>query len=149
MNDRSSLWTFIDGAASLSLSMLVCLIIQSNQIFAEIWGIHFVKELTHQNDGLMAATILLLLPVAGMLYGGIKMFFAAREAVRRKSRERDERMREEGREQGLERGREEGREQGSERTRARILNVLERRGIELPSDVKDEIVNGSRSRPDW
>ena len=141
MNDRSSLWTFIDGAASFSLSMLVCLIIQSNQIFAEIWGVHFVKELTHQNDGLMAATILLLLPAAGTLYGGIKMFFAAREAVRRKSRERDERMREEGREQG--------REQGSERTRARILNVLERRGVELPPDVKDELVNGSRSKPDW
>ena len=65
------------------------------------------------------------------------MFFAAREAVRRKSRERDERMREE------------GREQGSERTRARILNVLERRGVELPPDVKDEIVNGSRSKSDW
>ena len=129
MNDRSSLWTFIDGAASLSLSMLVCLIIQSNQIFAEIWVIHFVKELTHQNDGLMAATILLLLPAAGTLYGGIKMFFAAREAVRRKSRERDERMREEG--------------------RIQLMNALERRGIELPPDVKEEIVNGSRSKPDW
>ena len=89
--------------------------------------------MTHQNDGLMAATILLLLPAAGTLYGGIKMFFAAREAVRRKSRERDERMRAEGREQ----------------TRARILNVLERHGVELPPDVKDELVNGSRSKPDW
>ena len=79
----------------------------------------------------MAATILLLCPATGTLYGSVIMFFAAREAVQRKARERDERMRDEGREQ----------------TRVRILNLLEWRGIELPPDVEDELANGSRSKP--
>ena len=164
MNERQQpIWVFLDGAASFSLSMLVCLIIQSNQIFAEIWGIHYIKKLTHQDDGLMAAAFLLLCPATGLLYGGTKMFFAAREAVRRKAHERDERMRAEGLEQGLEQGLERGLEQGlergleqglergleqgSEQTRLRILSVLERYGVELPPDAKDELANGAHSKP--
>ena len=127
MNERPPLWFFLDGAAAFSLSMLVSLIIQSNQIFAEIWGVHFVKELTHQNDGLMASTILLLFPSTAALYGGIQMFFAAKEAVERRARARDERMREEG--------------------RLQILNLLEKRGVDLPPDVVEEYLNGSQSKP--
>ena len=127
MNERPPLWFFLDGAAAFSLSMLVSLIIQSNQIFAEIWGVHFVKELTHQNDGLMASTILLLFPSTVALYGGIQMFFAAKEAVERRARARDERMREEG--------------------RLQILNLLEKRGVDLPPDVVEEYLNGSQSKP--
>ena len=105
--------------------MLISLIIQGNQIFAEIWGVNFVKELTHQNDGLMASTILLLFPSTAALYGGIQMFFAAKEAVERRARARDERMREEG--------------------RLQILNLLKRHGIELPPGA-EEYFNGSRSK---
>ena len=148
MNDRPPLWFFLDGAAAFSLSMLVSLIIQSNEIFAEIWGVHFVKELTHQNDGLMAATFLLLCLSTAMLYGSMQMFFAAREAVQRKARARDERMREEGREQGRVQGIEQGRQEGFERGRIQILDLLERRGIELPPDVRNEYLNGSRSKSD-
>ena len=62
------------------------------------------------------------------MYGGINMFFAAKEAVERKARARDERMREEGRRQ--------------------ILNLLERHGIELPPDAADEYRNGSHPKTD-
>ena len=125
MNEKPPLWFFLDGAAAFSLSMLISLIIQGNQIFAEIWGVNFVKELTHQNDGLMASTILLLFPSTAALYGGIQMFFAAKEAVERRARARDERMREEG--------------------RLQILNLLKRHGIELPPGA-EEYFNGSRSK---
>ena len=132
MNERPSLWLFLDGAAAFSFSMLISLILQRNEIFAEWWGFHFVKELTHQNDGLMASTLLLLFPSTAVMYGGINMFFAAKEAVERKARARDERMREEGIDEG----------------RLQILNALERRGIELPPDFADEYRNGSQPKQD-
>ena len=133
MNEKPPLWFFLDGAAAFSLSMLISLIIQGNQIFAEIWGVHFVKELTHQNDGLMASTILLMFPSTAALYGGIQMFFAAKEAVERRARARDERMREE------------GRVEGREQERLNILDLLEQHGVELPPGA-EEYFNGSRSK---
>ena len=130
MNERPPLWLFLDGAAAFSFSMLISLIIQSNQIFAEILVLRFIKDLTHQNDGLMAATMLLLFPSTAILYGSVKMIFAAKEAVERRAHARDERMRAQGRERGFEEG------------RRHILNALKRRGIELPPDF-DSDLNGS------
>ena len=123
MNERPPIWLFLDGAAAFSFSMLLSLIIQSNQIFAEVLVLRFVKELTHQNDGLMAATMLLLFPSTAIMYGSVKMIFAAKEAVEKKAIAK-------------------GREQGREQERRRILNALKRRGIELPPDFDNDL-NGS------
>ena len=133
MNERPPLWLFLDGAAAFSFSMLISLIIQSNRIFAEILVLRFIKDLTHQNDGLMAATMLLLFPSTAILYGSVKMIFAAKEAVERRARAKDERMRAQGREQGI------------EQERRRILNALKRRGVELPPDFDNDL-NGSGPR---
>ena len=133
MNERPPLWLFLDGAAAFSFSMLISLIIQSNQIFAEILVLRFIKDLTHQNDGLMASTMLLLFPSTAILYGSVKMIFAAKEAVERRARARDERMRAQGIEQGI------------EQERRRILNALKRRGVELPPDFDNDL-NGSGPR---
>ena len=138
MNERPPLWLFLDGAAAFSFSMLASLIIQSNQIFAEVWVLRFVKDLTHQNDGLMAATVLLLFPSTAIMYGSVKMFFAAKEAVEKKA---------------IAKGREQGIEQGREQERRRILNALERdgilelldqQGVKLPPDIRNGL-NGSGS----
>ena len=129
MNERPPLWLFLDGAAAFSFSMLISLIIQSNQIFAEILVLRFIKDLTHQNDGLMASTMLLLFPSTAILYGSVKMIFAAKEAVERRARARDERMRAQGREQ----------------ERRHILDALKRRGVELPPDFDNDL-NGSGPR---
>lgn len=126
MNERPPLWTLLDGAAAFSFSMLVSLTIQSNRIFAEVWVVRIVKDLTHQNDGLMASTMLLLFPSTALLYGSINMIFAAKEAVERRARARDERMREEGREDA----------------RRQILSLLERHGIKLPPDIANDL-NGT------
>ena len=130
MNERPPLWLFLDGAAAFSFSMLISLIIQSNQIFAEILVLRFVKDLTHQNDGLMAATMLLLFPSTAILYGSVKMIFAAKEAVEKKA---------------IAKGREQGIAQGIEQERRRILNALKRRGVELPPDFDNDL-NGSGPR---
>ena len=131
MIERPPLWTLLDGAAAFSFSMLVSLIIQSNQIFSEVWVLRIIKDLTHQNDGLMASTMLLLFPSTAVLYGSVKMIFAAKEAVEKKAREK---------------GREEGREEGREQERLRILDalerdgildVLERQGVKLPQDIRN------------
>lgn len=123
MNERPPLWSFIDGVAAFSFSMLICLVIRSNEVFAEVWGISFIYDLTHENDGLVAAMTLLLLPSAAILYGGAKMIFAAKEAVEKKAREK-------GRSEGIAKGRAE--------ERRRIQKLLERQGIELSlDDVQD------------
>ena len=119
MNERPPLWLFLDGAAAFSFSMLISLIIQSNRIFAEILVLRIIKDLTHQNDGLMAATMLLLFPSTAILYGSVKMIFAAKEAVEKKAIAK-----------------------GIEQERRRILNALKRRGIELPPDFDNDL-NGS------
>ena len=123
MNERPPLWLFLDGAAAFSFSMLISLIIQSNQIFAEVLVLRIVKDLTHQNDGLMASTMLLLFPSTAFLYGSVKMIFAAKEAVEKKAIAK-------------------GREQGFEEGRRHILDALKRRGIELPPDFDNDL-NGS------
>ena len=146
MNERPPLWLFLDGAAAFSFSMLISLIIQSNQIFAEILVLRFIKDLTHQNDGLMAATMLLLFPSTAILYGSVKMIFAAKEAVEKKAiaKGREQGIAQ-GREQGIAQGREQGIEQGFEEGRRHILNALKRRGIELPPDFDNDL-NGSGPR---
>jgi len=104
--------------------MSISLAIRSNQVFAEVWGVRFSHNLTHENDGLVATT-LLLFPSTVALYWGVKMIFAAKEAVEKKAREK-------------------GREEGREEERRRILSLLERQGIELPPDT-DHDINGSAS----
>ena len=138
MNERPPLWLFLDGAAAFSFSMLISLIIQSNRIFAEILVLRLIKDLTHQNDGLMASTMLLLFPSTAILYGSVKMIFAAKEAVEKKAIAK-------GREQGIAQGIAQGREQGREQERRHILDALKRRDVELPPDFDNDL-NGSGPR---
>ena len=89
MRDRPPLWSFLDGAAAFSFSMLVSLIIRSSQALADTWGIQLIHNLTRENDGLMAATILLLFPSAAFLCGGVKNDIRSQRSRREKgARER-------------------------------------------------------------
>ena len=85
-----------------------------------VGGVGFIHDLTNENDGLVAAMTLLLFPSTAILYGGVKVIFAAKEAVEEKAREKE---------------------------RRRILNVLEQRGIKLDPDTKRDIggSDGARS----
>ena len=124
MNQRPPLWNLLDGAAAFSFSMLISLAIRSAQAFAEVWGIGFIHDLTNENDGLVAAMTLLLFPSTAILYGGVKVIFAAKEAVDKKARAK-----------------------GRAEERQRIQKLLERRGIKLDADTKRDIggSDGARS----
>ena len=104
--------------------MLLAVLINYCQSCNGIWLIGFLKELSDKNAGLIVVATLLLFPTATVIYGGVHVFFAAKEAFERRQRK----LREAAREAGLEEGRQEGRKE----ERKRISQELERQGIITP-----------------
>ena len=79
-NDHRSIWRFFDGSVSISVSML---------LFPSL-----LASLTERENGIIIVATLLLFPTAAALYGGFAVFFAAKEAVERRAKEK-------GRQEGL------------------------------------------------
>ena len=112
-NDNNrSLWRFIDGSLSITVSMAIAVLISRCQSCAGIWGIGFLKELTEQDDGVIILATLLLFPTTLALYGVLQMWFAAKEAVEKRAAER-----------------------GRREERERIKRVLVSRGITPPPEI--------------
>ena len=107
-----SLWRFIDGSASITFSMLIAVAINNCAYCAGIWGIGFLKSLSDREDGVIILATLLLFPTTVTLYGGLQMFFAAKEAVEKRAAER-----------------------GRREERERIKRVLVSRGITPPPEI--------------
>ena len=110
---------FADGSLSVSGSMLLAVLINYCQSCNGIWLIGFLKELTDKSAGLIVVATLLLLPTAVLVYGGIRMFFAAKEAFERKQRKLREAAREEARQE----------------ERERIGQALDREGITITPEL--------------
>ena len=91
----------------------------------------FLSKLTAREDGVIIVATLLLFPTAGTMYGVSKMFFAAKEAVEKKARQR-------GRVEGLEAGRQEERE--------RIATLLKDHGVTLSPEVLDQLNRNGDSK---
>ncbi len=123
-DDRNrSLWRFFDSAASVSASMLLAVAVNGCAFCKGLFMLGYLERLTNREDGIIITGTLLLFPTAAALYGGSKLFFAAKEAVERKARER---------------GRREGVEAGRQAERKRIIRILETHGASLsPELVKD------------
>ena len=117
---RSSSWLMADGAASISASMLVAVLVNAIPSLAGVWGLAFLQELTNKQDGMIVVATLLLLPTSFVVYGVSEVIFAAKEAVEKRAMEK-------GRKVGLEEGRQEERE--------RIAKALEQHGVEVPPEV--------------
>ena len=128
---RSLSWVMADGAASISASMLVAVLLNIIPSFAGLWGLGFLHELTGKQDGMIVVATLLLLPTSFIVYGVSQVIFAAKEAVERRAMEK-------GRKVGLEEGRQEERE--------RILRELERSGVEIPPEAARRIARESEDR---
>ena len=124
---RGPLWGFADGSLSISGSMLLSVLINHCQSCNGVWLLGFLKELSNKNDGLIVVATLLLFPVATVIYGGIRMFFAAKEAFERKQRK----LREAAREAGLQ----EGQQQGRQEERKRIGRALADQGITITPEI--------------
>jgi len=87
-----------------------------------------LHRLTIWDDGVIIVATLLLFPTAGALFGGVAVFFAAREAVHSYFRER-------GRQEGLKEGRQEGLKAGRKAERQRIERALAARGVPLTPEL--------------
>ncbi len=127
---RSSSWLMADGAASISASMLVAVLINVIPSLAGLWGLGFLQELTNKQDGMIVVATLLLLPTSFVVYGVSQVIFAAKEAVEKRAMEK-------GRKVGLEEGRQEERE--------RIAQALEQHGVEIPPEVARLLARESES----
>ncbi len=115
-----SLWRFFDGAASVSASMLLSVAFDVCVFCSGFPLVGYLEALTKRDDGIIITATLLLFPTTAALYGVFKMFFAAREAVERKARER---------------GRREGIREGRRDERKRITQVLQEQGVELSPEL--------------
>ena len=114
------MWRFFDGSVSVSISMLLSVALNYCAFCAGVPVLGFLRELTNREDGIIIVATLLLFPTTAMLYGGFKVFFAAKEAVENKARQK---------------GREEGRQEGRQEERARISKVLEQHGVTLTPEL--------------
>ena len=124
---RSPTWLMADGAASISASMLVSVLLNVIQSFAGLWGLGFFQELTSKQDGMIVVATLLLLPTSFAVYGVSQVIFAAKEAVERRAMEK-------------------GRRAGQIAERERILRELEKSGVEIPPEVSRIIARESEDR---
>ena len=112
-----------DGAASISASMLVAVLINVISSFGGLWGLGFLQELTNNQDGMIVVATLLLLPTSFTVYGVSQMIFAAKEAVERRAMEK-----------------------GRKAERERIMRELEKNGVEIPPEVARIIARDSKDR---
>ena len=113
-DDNRPLWRFFDGSVSVSVSMLLAVSLNGCAFCDGLPVLGLLKGLTMQDDGVIIVATLLLFPTTVALYGGFQVFFAAKEAVEKRARER-----------------------GRREERERISKALERRGVPLtPEQVK-------------
>ena len=85
-----SLWRFLDGAPSISASMLLSVGFNICAFCNGLPLLGYLENLTNREDGIVITATLLLFPTAA-LYGVFRMFFAAKQAAERKARERGRR----------------------------------------------------------
>ena len=131
-----STWRFVDGSLAVTASMAIAVAISYCQSCTGLWGLGFFKGLTEKDDGVIILGTLLLFPSTVALYGVLKMWFAAKEAVEKKAAER-------GRQQGRQEGHQEGRQEGRQEERERIKQVLVSRGITPPPEIDSPPADGS------
>ena len=112
---RPPVWGFVDGAISVSGSMLLAALVNACDSCGGIPLIGLLKGLSDKDAGLIVVATLLLFPTAVVTYGGLRMWFAAKEAVEKKAMER-----------------------GQQRERERVRRSMKERG--MPDDEIAQIL---------
>ena len=113
------LWRFVDGALSISVSMLLAALLRDCLSCGGWPALGYLHGLAARDDGVIIVGTMLLFPTTAAIYGGIKVFFAAREAVRRESREK-----------------------GRQEERERIRKELAKQGVAISPELA-KILNGN------
>lgn len=96
-------WRFFDGAVSISISMLLAVLLGDCRSCGNLPLLSYLKLLTERDDGVIIVATLLLFPTSMAFYGGMIVFFAARETVKAWAEKREMKQREEGRRKERER----------------------------------------------
>ena len=116
-------WRLFDGSIALTLSMLLAVLLRLWEGAANWPVVGTLHRITQWEEGVIIVATLLLFPTALALYGGFKMFFAAKEAVQRQAMRRGQKV-----------------------ERERIRKVLAERGMPLtPEQVQALDSDGERS----
>ena len=132
------LWRFVDGALSISVSMLLAALLRDCLPCGGWPVLGYLHGLAARDDGVIIVGTMLLFPTTATIYGGIKVFFAAREAVRREAREKGRR---EGLQEGRQEGIREGLQEGRQEERERIRKELAKQGVAISPELA-KILNG-------
>ena len=139
---RYPLWIFLDGSVSISFSMLLALLLNAGWCDG-LPALGWLAEVTRRDNGVIIVATLLLFPCTLLLYGGLKMFFAAKEAVERRAFQRGQRAGiDQSINEGTDRGINLGIGRGRRQERARITKLLAEHGVavspELARDLADD-----------
>ena len=126
------LWRFVDGALAISVSMLLAALLRDCLSCGGWPVLGYLHGLAARDDGVIIVGTMLLFPTTATIYGGIKVFFAAREAVRREAREKGRR---EGLQEGRQEGRREGLQEGRQEERERIRKELAKQGVTIGPEL--------------
>ena len=81
-------WRFFDGAVAISVSMLVAVLLGDCGSCDNLPLLSYLKLLTERDDGIIIVATLLLFPTSIALYGGMTVFFAAKEFVEKRAMKR-------------------------------------------------------------
>ncbi len=133
-------WRFFDGAVSISVSMLLAVLITECRACDRAPLLGYLKMLTERDDGTIIVATLLLFPTSIALYGGMAMFFAARETVKAWAEKRDMKRREE--------GHREGRREGRREERERIRREMAKLGAPLTPEQAEILAAEAEDEPE-
>lgn len=79
---------FFDGAVSISVSMLLAILLIDCNDCRDLPLLNYIASLTARDNGIIIAGTLLLFPTSMAFYGGMIVFFAAKEFVEKRAMKR-------------------------------------------------------------
>ena len=85
-------WRLFDGSIALTISMLLAVLLRVWEGAAHWPVVGALHRITQWEDGVLIVATLLLFPTALTIYGGFKMFFAAKEAVEKQAMRRGQKV---------------------------------------------------------
>ena len=141
---RYPLWIFLDGSVSISFSMLLALLLNAGWCDGAP-ALGWLAEVTRRDNGVIIVATLLLFPCTLLLYGGLKMFFAAKEAVERRAFQRGQRA---GIDQSINEGTDRGISRGRRQERARIAEILADEGTTVSPRLARYLADDRRDERD-
>ena len=81
-------WRFFDGAVSISASMLLAVLLSDCNGCHDLPLLDYLTSLTARDNGVIIVGTLLLFPTSIAFYGGMIVFFAAKEFVEKRAMKR-------------------------------------------------------------